>query len=59
MTICFYGNSFLGYSELQMMMMLAQMDPAILEQFRAGSNLIAKELERMKKSEELQVKGLS
>ncbi|KAI0238706.1 Protein adenylyltransferase SelO, mitochondrial [Lamellibrachia satsuma] len=44
----------LNPGELQMMMMLAQMDPAILEQFRAGSNLIAKELERMKKSEELQ-----
>ena len=39
-----------------MLMMLAQADPAILEQFGASSDMIKKELERMNKLQELQVK---
>ena len=41
-----------------MMMLLAEMDPAILEQFRAGTDMIAKELDRIKKSKDLQVNTL-
>ena len=39
-----------------MLMMLAQADPAILEQFGANSDMIKKELERMNNLQELQVK---
>ena len=38
-----------------MLMMLAQADPAILEQFGANSDMIKKEMERMNKLQELQV----